>query len=188
MSPQSQQAGNGLAAFMVYRDATDAPGHQRSGSPRERLRREFAGLGHAVDRLLELCPEHPYDDVVAQVVMPGWQRGGPFSWGTPAGPCRSSRVRYGTASHTYSGVTPSSVNECIPTAPACVQQPRDLGILQQAWSPRAVPERIPGLPGMYTVRYIRFPMRAVMRASVSVDLPFLHTAFHSIEPGKSPMN
>ncbi|MGY2744451.1 FAD-dependent monooxygenase [Arthrobacter sp. UYCu723] len=64
-----------VAAFMVYRDATDAPGHQRSGSPRERLRREFAGLGHAVDRLLELCPEHPYDDVVAQVVMPGWQRG-----------------------------------------------------------------------------------------------------------------
>lgn len=64
-----------VAAFMVYRDATDAPGHQRSGNPRERLRREFAGLGHAVDRLLELCPEHPYDDVVAQIVMPGWQRG-----------------------------------------------------------------------------------------------------------------
>ena len=64
-----------VAAFMVYRDATGAPGRQRSGSPRERLRREFAGLGHAVDRLLELCPEHPYDDVVAQIVMPGWQRG-----------------------------------------------------------------------------------------------------------------
>ena len=64
-----------VAAFMVYRDATGAPGPQRSESPRERLRREFAGLGHAVDRLLELCPEHPYDDVVAQIVMPGWQRG-----------------------------------------------------------------------------------------------------------------
>jgi hypothetical protein len=64
-----------VAAFMVYRDASGAPGHQRSGSPRERLRREFAGLGQAVDRPLELCPEHPYDDVVAQVVMPGWQRG-----------------------------------------------------------------------------------------------------------------
>ncbi|MET3809106.1 FAD-dependent monooxygenase [Arthrobacter sp. UYEF3] len=64
-----------VAAFMVYRDATDAAGHQRSGSPRERLRREFAGLGNAVDRLLELCPEHPYDDVVAQIVMPGWQKG-----------------------------------------------------------------------------------------------------------------
>ena len=63
-----------VAAFMVYRDATGAPGHQRSGSPRERLRREFAGLGNAVDRLLELCPEHPYDDVVAQIVMPGWQK------------------------------------------------------------------------------------------------------------------
>lgn len=64
-----------VAAFMVYRDATGMPGHQRSGSPRERLRREFAGLGPAVDRLLELCPEHPYDDLVAQIVMPHWQRG-----------------------------------------------------------------------------------------------------------------
>ncbi|BCW70817.1 FAD-dependent monooxygenase [Arthrobacter sp. NicSoilB8] len=64
-----------VATFMVYRDSTGSPGHQRSGSPRERLRREFAGLGHAIDRLLELCPEHPYDDVVAQIVMPGWQRG-----------------------------------------------------------------------------------------------------------------
>ncbi|XTR52306.1 FAD-dependent monooxygenase [Pseudarthrobacter sp. So.54] len=64
-----------VAAFMVYRDPAGAPGHQRSGSPQERLRREFAGLGHAVDRLLELCPEHPYDDVVAQIVMPGWRRG-----------------------------------------------------------------------------------------------------------------
>ena len=64
-----------VAAFMVYRDAAGAPGRQRSGSPRERLRREFAGLGHAVDRLLDLCPEHPYDDVVAQIVMPSWQRG-----------------------------------------------------------------------------------------------------------------
>lgn len=64
-----------VAAFMVYRDAAGAPGHQRSGNPRERLRREFAGLGDAVDRLLELCPEYPYDDFVAQIVMPGWQRG-----------------------------------------------------------------------------------------------------------------
>ncbi|WP_427008685.1 FAD-dependent monooxygenase [Pseudarthrobacter sp. H2] len=64
-----------VAAFMVYRDATGATGYLPSGSPRERLRREFAGLGHAVDRLLELCPEHPYDDAVAQIVMPCWQRG-----------------------------------------------------------------------------------------------------------------
>ena len=64
-----------VAAFMVYRDATGAAGHQRSGSPREPLRREFAGLGQAVDRLLDLCPEHPYDDVVAQIIMPGWHRG-----------------------------------------------------------------------------------------------------------------
>jgi 2-polyprenyl-6-methoxyphenol hydroxylase-like FAD-dependent oxidoreductase len=64
-----------VAAFMVYRDATAPAGQLRSESPRERLRREFAGLGPAVDRLLEHCPEHPYDDVVAQIVMPGWQRG-----------------------------------------------------------------------------------------------------------------
>lgn len=64
-----------VAAFMVYRDAAGTPGRQGSGSPRERLRREFSGLGHAVDLLLELCPEHAYDDVVAQIVMPGWQRG-----------------------------------------------------------------------------------------------------------------
>ena len=64
-----------VAAFMVYRDAAGATGHLRFGSPRERLRREFAGLGDAVDRLLELCPEHPYDDVVAQIVMPHWQKG-----------------------------------------------------------------------------------------------------------------
>jgi 2-polyprenyl-6-methoxyphenol hydroxylase-like FAD-dependent oxidoreductase len=64
-----------VAAFMVYRDAAGTPGHPGSGNSRERLRREFAGLGHAVDRLLELCPEHPYDDVVAQIVMPHWQEG-----------------------------------------------------------------------------------------------------------------
>lgn len=64
-----------VAALMVYRDVTGATGHELSGSPRERLRREFAGLGDAVERVLELCPEHPYDDVVAQIVMPGWQKG-----------------------------------------------------------------------------------------------------------------
>ncbi|WP_461186903.1 FAD-dependent monooxygenase [Arthrobacter sp. Z4-13] len=64
-----------VAALMVYRDATRAAGQQGSESPRERLRREFDGLGDTVDRVLELCPEHPYDDVVAQVVMPHWQRG-----------------------------------------------------------------------------------------------------------------
>ncbi|ABK03122.1 monooxygenase, FAD-binding protein [Arthrobacter sp. FB24] len=63
-----------VAAFMVYRDGAVSSGRQRPGTPRDRLRREFAGLGRAVDRLLELCPERPYDDVVAQIVMPGWQR------------------------------------------------------------------------------------------------------------------
>jgi len=62
-----------VAALMVYRDDAAAARHLTE-RPRERLRRELAGLGPAVDRLLELCPEHPYDDVVAQIVMPSWQR------------------------------------------------------------------------------------------------------------------
>ncbi|WP_350002301.1 FAD-dependent monooxygenase [Pseudarthrobacter sp. WHRI 8279] len=66
---------NQVAALMVYRDAAGETGDERSRSPRERLRREFAGLGDAVDRVLELCPEHPYDDAVAQIIMPGWQKG-----------------------------------------------------------------------------------------------------------------
>ncbi|NKX52166.1 FAD-binding monooxygenase, partial [Arthrobacter deserti] len=63
-----------VAAFLVYRDTAGPAGRPRAEGPREGLRRESAGLGPAVDRLLELCPEHPYDDVVAQIVMPGWQR------------------------------------------------------------------------------------------------------------------
>ncbi|MDQ0768045.1 2-polyprenyl-6-methoxyphenol hydroxylase-like FAD-dependent oxidoreductase [Pseudarthrobacter defluvii] len=59
-----------VAAFLVYRDAV-SPG-QEAVTARQRLRNEFAGLGDAVDRLLDLCPAHPYDDTVAQVVMPRW--------------------------------------------------------------------------------------------------------------------
>jgi 2-polyprenyl-6-methoxyphenol hydroxylase-like FAD-dependent oxidoreductase len=62
-----------IAALLVYREAPGAGGNQPSQNPRDRLRQEFTGLGAAVDRLLELCPEHPYDDVVAQIVMPDWQ-------------------------------------------------------------------------------------------------------------------
>jgi 2-polyprenyl-6-methoxyphenol hydroxylase-like FAD-dependent oxidoreductase len=64
-----------VAAFLVYRDAAGVDRDSGMQSVRERLRREFAGLGGAVDRLLELCPEQPYDDVVAQIVMPEWQKG-----------------------------------------------------------------------------------------------------------------
>ena len=64
-----------VAALMVYRNAAGDTGDERLGSPRDRLRREFAGLGDAVDRVLDLCPEHPYDDVVAQIIMPGWHKG-----------------------------------------------------------------------------------------------------------------
>jgi 2-polyprenyl-6-methoxyphenol hydroxylase-like FAD-dependent oxidoreductase len=59
-----------VATLMVYRAGPTGAG---TGT-RDRLRREFAGLGSTVDRLLELCPEHPYDDVVAQIVMPSWHR------------------------------------------------------------------------------------------------------------------
>lgn len=59
-----------VAAFLVYRDSMSAG--KEAATARQRLRREFAGLGDAVDRLLDLCPEHPYDDTVAQVVMPRW--------------------------------------------------------------------------------------------------------------------
>lgn len=63
-----------VAAFMVYRDGTGESGHPPAESPRQRLRQEFYGLSDWVDRLLELCPENPYDDDVAQIVMPGCQR------------------------------------------------------------------------------------------------------------------
>lgn len=64
-----------VAAFLVYRDVPMSQGEPGGGMLRERLRREFSGLGAATDRLLELCPEYPYDDVVAQIVMPDWHRG-----------------------------------------------------------------------------------------------------------------
>lgn len=66
---------NKVAVFLAYRDVTEASGHQGNQSPRERLRREFSGLGSATDRLLALCPEYPYDDVVAQIVVPRFQKG-----------------------------------------------------------------------------------------------------------------
>lgn len=65
--------GNEVAAFMVYRDTPGATGPLGAESAGQRLRREFTGLGGEIDRLLELCPEDPYDDVVAQVLMPCWQ-------------------------------------------------------------------------------------------------------------------
>ncbi|MHC6176691.1 FAD-dependent monooxygenase [Glutamicibacter sp. X7] len=55
-----------VAVFLVYR-----PRAQDRGKPtRQVLREQFDGLGREVDRLLELCPELPYDDTVAQILMP----------------------------------------------------------------------------------------------------------------------
>jgi 2-polyprenyl-6-methoxyphenol hydroxylase-like FAD-dependent oxidoreductase len=66
--------GDRMAALLVYREPAGGTPNPPEGV-RERLRREFGGLGDAVDRLLELCPEQPYDDTVAQIVMPAWWRG-----------------------------------------------------------------------------------------------------------------
>lgn len=63
-----------VAALLVCRDSTPAAGYRGPGGARQRLRREFAGLSGAVDRMLDTCPEHVYDDVVAQIIMPGWQK------------------------------------------------------------------------------------------------------------------
>ncbi|RNE62266.1 FAD-dependent oxidoreductase [Cryobacterium tepidiphilum] len=63
--------GRRVASFFVYRATGDDV--DQSGA-RDRLRRAFSGLGANVDELLALCPAEPYDDVVAQVVMPTWHR------------------------------------------------------------------------------------------------------------------
>src|SRR5690606_10044378 len=62
-----------VAAMLVYRDTQTLSGEDTT-APRDRLRQKFAGLGADVDRVLALCPERPYDDVVAQIVMPSWHR------------------------------------------------------------------------------------------------------------------
>lgn len=60
-----------VAAFLVYRHEDEAP----LGPARDRLRSIFAGCGAQVDRLLRHCPEDPYEDAVAQVVMDSWHAG-----------------------------------------------------------------------------------------------------------------
>ncbi|GAA2027520.1 FAD-dependent monooxygenase [Agromyces tropicus] len=63
-----------VAAFLAYRE--DAAGQPPAGEDAPtRLRRVFGGLWEPIDRLLDRCPPHPYDDVVAQVVLPRWHRG-----------------------------------------------------------------------------------------------------------------
>lgn len=61
-----------VAAFLVYRPTDNHNTPPENANVQERLRKEFTGLGHTVDRLMQLCPKHPYDDVVAQIVMPNW--------------------------------------------------------------------------------------------------------------------
>lgn len=65
-----------IAALLVRRDTEDS-GRPAAEDPHQRrrpLQSEFGGLGEMTDRILALCPDDPYDDLVAQIVMPGWRR------------------------------------------------------------------------------------------------------------------
>jgi 2-polyprenyl-6-methoxyphenol hydroxylase-like FAD-dependent oxidoreductase len=57
--------------FLVYRDPDLPPGEPAPA----RLRRVFTGLADPVDRVLALCPDDGYDDVVGQAVVPAWHEG-----------------------------------------------------------------------------------------------------------------
>ena len=61
-----------VAAFLVYRPPDNHNNPADNPDVQERLRQEFTGLGNTVDRLMQLCPKNPYDDLVAQIIMPGW--------------------------------------------------------------------------------------------------------------------
>ncbi|MCW4464848.1 FAD-dependent monooxygenase [Glutamicibacter sp. MNS18] len=65
--------GGRVAVFLVYRPAP-VPEEVPPGTA-ERLRWHLRGLGSQVEQLLRLCPQDPYDDAVAQVVMPQFHRG-----------------------------------------------------------------------------------------------------------------
>ena len=69
-----------VATLLVYRALPGDPHNAR-----DRLRRHFTGLGATVDRLLQLCPQEPYDDVVAQVVMPRLSHGNTVLLGDAGG-------------------------------------------------------------------------------------------------------
>lgn len=60
-----------VAVFLVYRDPDLLPGEPAPA----RLRRVFTGLADPVDRVLALCPDDAYDDVVGQAVVPAWHEG-----------------------------------------------------------------------------------------------------------------
>lgn len=62
-----------VAVFTVHR--TPDPGLPED--PRERLRREYAGMGGLAERALERCPapDRIYYDQVAQIVQPRWHDG-----------------------------------------------------------------------------------------------------------------
>jgi len=57
--------------FLVYRDPDLPPGEPAP----VRLRRVFTGLAEPVDRVLAVCPDDAYDDIVGQAVVPAWHEG-----------------------------------------------------------------------------------------------------------------
>jgi 2-polyprenyl-6-methoxyphenol hydroxylase-like FAD-dependent oxidoreductase len=60
-----------VAVFLVYRDPDLPPGEPAP----VRLRRVFTGLAEPVDRVLAVCPDDAYDDMVGQAVVPAWHEG-----------------------------------------------------------------------------------------------------------------
>jgi 2-polyprenyl-6-methoxyphenol hydroxylase-like FAD-dependent oxidoreductase len=152
-----------VAAFLVYRDGPlqDA-GIQTS---RERLRHEFTGLGTHVDKLLELCPERPYDDVVAQIVMPSWHKGHAVLLGDACGAVSLLAGQGGSlavAGATLLGEILGPVDSPQGIAPA-------LAAFEQRWRPVVATAQASGrraastfLPANRTQRFFR---RVVIRAT-----------------------
>ncbi|BAS14211.1 uncharacterized protein Rv1260/MT1298 [Arthrobacter sp. Hiyo8] len=94
-----------VAVFMVYRESTHALGYLRPGSPRSGC---AANSQDSATRSTGFsnCARNIRTTILSRrLSYRAGRREGPFSWGTPAGPCRSSRVK---AAHLPSPVPPSS--------------------------------------------------------------------------------
>lgn len=152
-----------VAAFLVYRDGPLPDAGIRT--TRERLSREFSGLGTQVDRLLELCPEHPYDDVVAQIVMPSWHKGHAVLVGDACGAVSLLAGQGGSlavAGATLLGQVLGPVDSPQGIAPA-------LEAFEQRWRPVVATAQASGRRAASTFlpanRIQRFVRRAVIRAT-----------------------
>ncbi|GLB67824.1 FAD-dependent monooxygenase [Arthrobacter mangrovi] len=153
-----------VAAFLVYRDPPAGAGRDTS-APRDRLRNEFSGLHPAVDRLLDLCPADPYDDVVAQIVLPHWWKGRAVLVGDACGAVSLLAGQGGSlaiAGAALLGDTLGRVTSADGIAPALTE-------FEQAWQPVGAQAQASGrraassfLPANRTQRLLR---RWVIRAT-----------------------